>query len=126
VLLPGGGGGGGGLFGSYVKSEGAVGGFGGDGMGGVGGVEEKAVGWLGSDEEKGTSTEDGASRDLAEAMEEVVTEKNQQPESLLLFFVDELPGLKTCLGVITGGRGISRCCLMPVLPGTKRCGVASH
>jgi hypothetical protein len=97
-------------------------------FGGLGGESNVAFGASGADDTggwlsvgvDGTST-NSASRDLAEALA-----KEEEPESHPLFYVGDSPGVTTCLGVITGGRGISRCCLMPVLSGLDRCGVGSH
>jgi hypothetical protein len=65
-----------------------------------------------------------AIRDLAEALADVVEE--EEPQFHPLFYVGDSPGVTTCLRVITGDRGISRCYLWAVLPGSDRCGVGSH
>jgi hypothetical protein len=78
--------------------------------GGLGGVND------------GRST--SASRDLAGALEDV--NKEEEPKPLPLVYFANPPGVAICGGVITGGHGIRRCCLQPVIPGTGGCGTGSH
>jgi hypothetical protein len=71
---------------------------------------------------------DGRSKNESRALgqELALVDQDEKPEVHLLVFVQDLPDIKICCGVVSSGQGVKRFCLHAVIEGTDRCGTGTH